>query len=530
VPIAINELPQDVNACHSLIQQMHVALEQAQTAVQDMHLDLQQTHAAFKQMHAQLQQSHQDIELLKQQLQYLVRARFGKKSERVDSNPDQLRLFTLPAIEFETKSQEEQTIITVQHQRKSHGRKKRDLPRIRQEYSLPTSQLVCQCCNSQLNKIGEDISEQLEYFPASMHIIEHARFKYACPQCAENVVVAPKPQQPIDKGLPGPGLLAYIATSKYGDHLPLHRLEHILKRQGVEIKRSTMCDWMAATAQLLEPMCNIMKERLLKSAVIHTDDTVLPVLDKNLKKTRQGRIWVYIGDKDNPFTLFDYTNSRNRDGPLNFLSGFKGYLQADAFAGYDCIFASEFVIEVACWAHARRYFFDALKSAPIQANLAITSIKELYKIEQDIKELSPQERLEIRQSKSKPILDEIKKWLDIQILSALPKSFIAKAVNYSLNNWDALCVYTTDERLNIDNNASERAIRPVVIGRKNWLFAGSDKGGRMAAIINSVVASCQRHQIDPQAYLADILPKLPGASHEDLLSMLPGTWSPKPVN
>jgi hypothetical protein len=291
-----------------------------------------------------------------------------------------------------------------------------------------------------------------------------------------------------------------------------------------------MCDWMAATAQLLEPMWNIMKERLLKSVVIHTDDTVLPVLDKNLKKTRQGRIWVYIGDNNNPFTLFDYTNSRNRDGPLNFLNGFKGYLQADAFAGYDCIFASEFVTEVACWAHARRYFFDALKSAPIQANLAISSIKELYKIEQDIKELSPQERLEIRQSKSKPVLDEIKKWLDQQILSALPKSFIAKAVNYSLNNWGALCVYTTDERLNIDNNISERAIRPIVIGRKNWLFAGSDKGGRMAAIINSVVASCQRHKIDPQAYLTDILPKLSGASHEDLLSMLPGTWSPKPAN
>jgi transposase len=516
VPIAIQELPQDIDACHTLIKKQHAELEQAQSAVKEMH-------SSFKQMETQLQKSHNDVELLSQKVNYLLRVRFGQKAERVDH--DQLRLFSAPT-EIESK-EVEKTITVAQHERKGHGRKKRDLPRIRKEYTLPEDKLICQCCNAQLKKIGEVVNDQLEYIPASMHIIEHAEFKYACPNCAENVVTASKPQQPIDKGLPGPGLLAYVATSKYGDHLPLHRLEHILKRQGAEIKRSTMCDWMAATANLLEPMWNIMKGRLLKSAVIHTDDTVLPVLDKNLKKTRQGRIWVYIGDKVNPFTLFDYTKSRERDGPLNFLNGFNGYLQADAFKGYDCIFASELVKEVACWAHTRRYFFDAFKSAPKQAGFAIAKIRELYKIEQEIKELSPKERLEIRKIQAKPILDEIKKWLDEQVLYALPKSFISKAIKYALNNWDALCIYTEDERLNIDNNLSERAIRPVVIGRKNWLFAGSDKGGRMAAILNSIVATCQRHKIDPQAYLADILPKLPGASPEDLVSMLPGTWLPK---
>jgi transposase len=535
VSIALSELPKDIDTCHSLIQEMHADLEQAQIAMQEMNTKLEQTqitaqemHSAFQQMHTQLQQSNEDIELLKQQIQYLVRARFGRKSERIDSNPDQLRIFTLPAETLPGPTLEEKPAAILQH-RKGHGRKKRELPRIRHEYSLPQAELVCKCCNGQLNKIGEEISEQLEYVPASLHIIEHVRFKYACPQCAENVAIAPKPQQPIDKGLPGPGLLAYVATSKYGDHLPLHRLEHIFKRQGAEIRRSTMCDWMTATSLLLEPMWNIMKESLLKSAVIHTDDTILPVLDKNLKKARSSRIWVYIGDKDNPFVLFDYTRSWGRDGPKNFLNGFSGYLQADGFNGYDCIYASELVKEVACWAHARRYFFDALKSASTQANFAIAEIKKLYAIENEIKELEPEERLEARKNRSRPVLDEIKKWLDEQKLYALPKSFIAKAINYSLNNWEALCRYTEDERLNIDNNTSERAIRPVVIGRKNWLFAGSDKGGRMAAVLNSIVATCQRHKIDPQAYLADVLPKLPGASHEDMFAMLPGTWSPQSV-
>jgi transposase len=476
--------------------------------------------------HVAMQRMQRDIDTLTEKLNYLLRIRFGQKSERF-VNPDQLRLFIPPTTEPQFTTKEEQTITVIQHQRKGHGRKKRELPRVRQEYTLPEAELICKCCNGQLNKIGEDISEQLEYIPASMHIIEHARFKYACPNCQENMVIAPKPEQPIDKGLPGPGLLGYIATSKYDDHLPLHRLERILKRQGAEIKRSTMCDWMAATAQLLEPIWNLMKEHLLQSDIIHTDDTVLPVLDKSLTKAREDRVWVYIGDKNNPFVLFDYTKSRKRDGPLNFLSDYKGYLQADAFKGYDCIYASGAVKEVTCWAHARRYFYDALKSASSQATAAITLIKQLYDIEREIRELLPKERLEIRQNRARPILDEIKKWLDEQSLYVLPKSIIAKAVNYSLNNWQALYRYTEDERLNIDNNISERAIRPVVIGRKNWLFVGSDKGGKTAAIVNSIVASCHRHKLDPQAYLTDVLRRLPIASHEDMLSMLPNIWSPK---
>lgn len=483
----INELPTDIESCHATMQRMQ-----------------------------------RDIDLLTEKLNYLLRVRFGQKAERV--SPDQLRLFTVNA---EAQPQQEEAASTAPRKHKGHGRKKRELPRIRKEYTVPESELICKCCNKSLNKIGEEISEQLEYIPASLHIIEHVRFKYACPGCEANVITAPRPQQPIDKGLPGPGLLAYVATSKYGDHLPLHRLEHILKRQGAEIRRSTMCDWMAATAQLLKPMWEVMKEKLLESKVIHTDDTVLPVLEKGLKKTREARIWVYLGDADNPFVLFDYTKNRERDGPKNFLGNYQGYLQADAFTGYDCIYASGSVIEVACWAHARRYFFDALTSAPQQANFAITQIKDLYKIETEAKELTKEARREMRQSQALPILEAIKKWLDEQVLSALPKSLIAKAVNYALNNWEALCRYTEDGRLNIDNNPAERAIRPIVIGRKNWLFAGSDNGGKTAAIINSIVASCQRNKIDPQVYLANLLPKLPTATATELAACLPGTCSPQ---
>lgn len=500
MPAVIDQLPADIESCHSMIRQLQALLQ------------------------TQLQQHNNDVAILTEKVNYLLQARFGQKSERV--NPDQLRLFTPPANETQIEAQEESTSSVAQHQHKGHGRKKRELPRIRQEYTLPQSELICKCCNKSLNKIGEEISEQLEYVPASLHIIEHVRFKYACLSCEENVVIAPKPQQPIEKGLPGPGLLAYVATSKYGDHLPLHRLEHILKRQGAEIRRSTMWDWMAATAGLLVPLCSLMKERLLKSTVIHTDDTVLPLLEKGRKKAREARIWVYLGDTDNPFALFDYTKSRERDGPKTFLGDYQGYLQADAFKGYDCIYANGSVIEVACWAHARRYFFDALKSAPQQADFAIKQIRELYKIERETKELSNEERQKIRQEQAVPILDAIEKWLNEQVLFVLPKSLIAKAVNYALNNWQALRQYTKDGQLNIDNNPAERAIRPVVIGRKNWLFVASDNGGRTAAILNSIVASCQRNKIDPQAYLANILPKLPNATTADLVAMLPNTWSP----
>jgi hypothetical protein len=350
------------------------------------------------------------------------------------------------------------------------------------------------------------------------------RPKFACKHCQEHVAIAGKPAQPIDKGLPGPGLLAQVVVSKYGDHLPLYRLERIFARHGVGLSRSTMCGWMAACAGLLSPLYHLLTEQVLGSRVVHTDDTPVPVLDPSRDTARQGRVWVYLGDADHPYTAFDYTPSRSRDGPARFLGEFAGYLQADAFGGYDGIYASGRVVEVACWAHARRKFYDARGTDPERAHLALAWVRQLYEVEGRAKEKPAATRAALRQQESRPLLGAFRVWLEEQKAGVLPKSPIGQAVAYALANWGALARYTEDGDLAIDNNAAERALRAVAIGRKNWLFAGSVNGGQTAAVLFSVIASCQRHGIDPFAYLRDVLGRLPTQPAERLAELLPDRW------
>lgn len=320
-------------------------------------------------------------------------------------------------------------------------------------------------------------------------------------------------------------MLAHIAVSKFADHLPLHRLEGIFKREGAKIARSTMCDWLAATAAILQPLYERMKDRVTASRVIWTDDTPVNLQDRQDERNmREARIWVYIGDQNNKFTIYDFTDSRKRDGPKNFLSGFEGYLQADAFAGYDCLYATGGVLEVACMAHARRKFFECLNSNEAAATEVLTIIRDLYRIEKETAFLSSEERRTIRLQQSAPLLATFKKWLNQQRLYALPKSPLGKAVTYALNNWSALCRYLCDGELTIDNNCSERAMRSVAVGRKNWLFAGSREGGRTAAILSSFIATCKHYNINPQQYLLDVLTRLTHGE-SDLDQLLPGVWA-----
>ncbi len=409
---------------------------------------------------------------------------------------------------------------------KHRGRKPlpKDLPRKRVVYEAPADELTCPCCNKPRTKIGEEVSEQLEFEPASLYVIEHVRFKYACKHCEANVVTADKPLQPIDKGLPGPGLLAHVITSKYADHLPLYRLERIFRRHGVEIPRSTSCGWMAASAALLKPLYELMKQRLLQSKVIHTDDTPVPVQDRTRNKTRQGRVWVYVGDHNHPYTVFDFTPTRSRDGPVAFLDSFNGYLQADAYSGYDVLYSTGKVTEVACWAHARRKFFDSRETDPARANVVLAMIRLLYDVERDAKDLPANERRRLRQQRSWPRLEQIKSWVDEEQLVALPKSPIGQAIRYCLSNWAALIRYVDDGDLHIDNNPAENALRSVVIGRKNWLFAGSDNGGRTAATLCSFIASCQLHEIDPFAYLRDVLTRISACPINEVDQFMPDNW------
>jgi transposase len=401
--------------------------------------------------------------------------------------------------------------------------------------------------------IGQEISEQLDFVPAKVTVIEHVRIKYACPSCEERaaeggpqITTAEKPLAPIEKGLAAPGMLAYVMVSKYGDHLPMHRLESILQRHGIQIARSTMCDWAAQCAAVLNPLYQLMVKLVLASKVIHTDDTPVKVLDRTLDQTRTGRFWVYLGDKEHPSTIFTYTPSRSRDGPHQFLAGWgkeqRVYLQADAFGGYDGIYRGEAggaVTEVACWAHARRKFYDARNSDAVASTQALAYIRLLYDVEDEAKESATKadtnlasERIRLRQQFAVPRLEQFKAWLQSQQAEhggpVLPKSPMGQAIAYAVNQWDALCVYTTDGDLNIDNNAAENALRRVAVGRKNWLFCGSDNGGVTAAVLFSLITTCQRHKVNPFDYLRDVLTRIAATPISQLDLLLPNRWKPAP--
>jgi transposase len=486
-PLNSNNLPNEVTECHQIILQMQEQMQSMQG-----------------------------------QLEALLRARYGSKVESIP--PGQLRLFE----SADEEQEEELPVLQSETGLKSHGRKRisRALPRVPQIYDISESDIPCPGCGDDRPVIGEEKSEQYDYSPASIKVIEHIRLKRACRSCAEHVVIAPRPPSVIEKGMAAPGMLAYVATSKYADHLPLNRLEGIFKRDGASISRSTMCDWMAGTARCLLPLYERMQELVRSSSVIWTDDTPVKLQDRDHEKNiRTGRVWVYIGDSANPLTVFDFTDSRKRDGPVNFLRDFTGYLQADAFSGYDCIFAGGTVKEVACWAHARRKFFDALPTNSTECSTALRMIGELYAVEKRLHDASDAERKAARDLDCAPILTRLKEWLDQQKLVSLPKSPLGKAVTYAMNNWSALNRYLDNGSLTIDNNRSERALRATAVGRKNWLFMGSMTGGKSAAIITSLIASCKAHSVNPREYLTDVLTRLTQGT-TDLDSLLPHKWQP----
>jgi transposase len=490
--------------------------------------DLALCHEIIRQQADTIGQSQRRIEQLEHQLELLLRRQFGPRRERVD--PDQLRLFTDDspdaAAETDVEAPAEPEVAQPRRKWRRRGRQRlpEDLPRERIEYELSPAELPCPDCGHPRVKIGEETSEQLEYVPSSLHVIVHARFRYACRACQEHVAIADKPPQPIDKGLPGPGLLAQTITSKYNDHLPLYRLEDIFARHGVELSRATLCGWMASSAELLTPLYDLMVKRVLLSTVIHTDDTKVSVLDPTLPQTRTGRFWVYIGDARHPYVVYDYTPRRTRDGPERFLNGFHGYLQADAFSGYDRICAGPHVQEVACWAHVRRKFFEARTSAPVPAHAALAWIRRLYAIEHAVEDLLAEERRDLRQRDSVPLLAAFGEWLTEQARRALPKSPIGQAIAYARSNWTALNRYPEHGGLSIDNNLAERMLRTQAIGRRNWTFLGSDRGGRTAAILYSLTGTCRHHGIDPFAYLQDVLRRLPAQPAGELDAFLPDAW------
>ena len=475
----------------------------------------------------------QKYETLQQQMASLLRDKYGKSSEK--QLPEECQLNTL--VENESSEEEPaedptETITYTRKKRNGHRNIPDTLPRIRIEYTL--QDLTCPCgCGNQLHKIGEVITEQLEIVPAKIYVKQHARFKYAGCAHQDKVITADMPNQPIDKGFAGPGLLADVLVKKYDDHLPLYRQSEILARHGIELSRNTMCDWVMQCADILKPIVDAMKPDLLSSPKIHTDDTVVPVLREGGGTVKKGRLWVYCGCEPHCI-IYEYSPNRQQIWSMEFLKDYCGYLQADAYPGYDKIYASGKIIEIACMAHARRKFFEIVqannKSAGSKSGVAVTALNyigKLYKIEAKIKHLEVSAKKAIRRREAKSIIKDYKKWLLRQSKRVLPKSPLGNAIAYTVDNWIALTRYLGNGILDIDNNNAERLMRPITVGRNNWSFAGNDRGGKAAAIVYSLIESCKSNKINPYEYLRDVLTRLPNTLNRDIRSLLPYIWKPQ---
>jgi transposase len=461
-------------------------------------------------------QKDQRILELEQELALFKRYLFGRRSEKMADDPQQGTLFQGDQVDEATErgddSADDEDIEhhLVRRQRRSRHRGRRPLPDHypRQVYEIHPREEELTCCDCGERKVvfGQDVTEELDVIPVQYFVNRYIRFKYCCRACQSQVSIGSLPHRLLDKGICSAGLIAHILTQKYADHLPLYRQQQIFKRHGADLSRSTLSEWVSHAASLLSPVVTSMKSSVLASRKVHTDDTPITVLDRSHPGgSRRGYMWVYIGDQDD--VVFDFTDSHKRDGPEGFLKGYHGYLQADAFSGYNRIYTDGQVLEVACWAHARRKFYDAQAVHGHDAKRLVHLVNRLYALERRARAHGvPAERLlHWRQHFGRRRLARLRLALDQCSASVLPKSPLGQAITYALKNWKALNRYTEAAYLSIDNNHSERQIKQLVIGRKNWLFAGSEGGAESAAILFSLVVSCKLHDVDPFAYFRDVL-------------------------
>jgi transposase len=482
-----------------------------------------------------------ELEKLKLQLAKLRRMQFGRSSEKLAREVAQLEL-AIEEIEASEAATAEPAAVAPptsadaadEEAAPSQKRKpaRRPLPaHLPRETVMHAPAATCPDCGGESRVRGEDRSEVLEYVPGHFKIVEHVRPKVSCRAC-ETIRQAPAPVLPIERGRPGPGLLAHVLTSKYCDHLPLYRQSEIYARDGVDLNRSTLAGWVGRAAFELRPLVEAVAAHVLAGEVVHGDDTPVPVLAPGTGKTATGRLWTYVRDERPwasplpPAVLYRYSPDRRGLHPRSHLEGFHGILQADGYAGFNELYKSGAVTEVACWAHVRRKFFDihAASGAPL-ARQALDRIGALYGIEKEIGGLPADRRRAIRQSRAGPLLDDLKAWFEATLPRISGKSELAGAIRYALTRWSQLTRYRDDGHLAIDNNAAERAIRGIALGRKNWLFAGSDAGGARAAAIYSLIETAKLNGIDPEAWLRDVFSRLAShpARHNDELQ--PWHWA-----
>lgn len=452
-----------------------------------------------------------ELEKLRFEIACLKRMKYGRSSEQLDTQIAQMQL-TLEDLEATLAATPE----PLRPAPKAAAVKpvRRALPlHLPREDIVHESHCNCPACGGTLRRLGEDVSEMIEYVPGRYKVLRHVRPKFSCAAC-QKIVQASAPSRPIARGLAGPGFLAHVLVSKYADHLPLYRQSQIYAREGLDLDRSTLADWVGGASELLEPLVRSLGRYVMSATKLHGDDTPVPVLCPGRGTTKQGRLWTYVRDDrpaastEPPAVLFRYSPDRKGERPQGHLTPFTGVLQADAYAGFDRLYG-ERIQEAACWAHVRRKFYDihVAHASPIAAE-ALDRIGRLYGIEAESRGRPPDERAAVRQARAGPELDSLHAWLHTILAQLSKKSELALAIRYALSRWTALTRYRDDGRLEIDNNAAERALRAVALGRKNWLFAGSDEGGERAAAIYSLIGTVKLNQLDPEGYLRYVLERI----------------------
>lgn len=499
-------------------------------------LDVQSLKALVLAKQSELDSRATEIENLKLLVLKLKRMHFGPRSEKRDKDIQQLKL-RLEDLETNQAAAEPEPPLPATAAVKPYVRRKparRPLPAElpRETETIAPEQEACPSCGGTLRHLGEDVAETLEYIPAKFIVIRTVRPKLSC-SCCSQIVQAPAPNRPIDRGLAGPGLLAHVLVSKYADHLPLYRQAEIYQREGVELDRSTLADWVGGVSRTLQPLVEALKKYVLSAEKLHGDDVPVPVLSPGNGKTKTGRLWTYVRD-DRPAgsaeasaVWFSYSPDRKGEHPAGHLHNYRGILQADGYAGFNKLYETGRIVEAACWAHVRRKFHDLYQAhrSPI-ANEALERIARLYGIEQEIRGRSPAERKQVRQARSRPLLEALHAWWKMTLSTLSQKSDVAVAIRYALERWTALLRFCEDGRIEMDNNAAERALRAVALGRKNYLFAGSDTGGERAAAIYSLLGSAKLNGIDPKAYLSLVLRRIADHPINRISELLPWNLFP----
>ena len=494
--------------------------------------------------HSLVEDYHEEIEYLKEQIRVLKACLFGRKTEKTPSRvpADQKSLFDMP--EPEDVADQTEEIEVKPHKRSKPGRKPipEDIPREEVVIDIPEEEKTC-TCGAELVRIGEEVSEKLDIIPAKVKVIRTIRPKYACKRCEgssseeePSVKVAPAPPELIPGSIATAGLLAYILTSKFVDHIPFYRQEQQFLRLGVEISRTNMANWAMKVSDACISILNLMKESLLDGRYIHIDETTVQVLkEPDRAATTKSYMWVFKrGDPEKPVLIHEYHPTRSGEVAQSFLSGYQGYVQTDGYSGYDFLDYTEGIEHIGCWAHARRKFIEAKKGRTGKkagsADIALAYIQRLYRIESKARDMLPEERYRLRQKESRPILEDFYKWLKKRSGQVPPKGLIGKAIGYTLNQWERLTGYLKDGILSMDNNAAENAIRPFVVGRKNWLFSGTPEGAEASALLYSLIETAKANGLAPYAYLRYIFSKLPLAKTlEDYEALLPWNLSQKAI-